>query len=171
MEIYFANKVSLYLIELSLCNSPNCNMKITGHWSRYSTTPNVQTLSTQSSQAINLALKFLLQHLPGQWLCSNSDNKQVFTPICQSSSIKMGQLLQQKRTYVIPRQIWPQMCSKTLTTATKLGVTLLRESQQWFGASYYGIQSIIVCFTHFWTLVTFQYKGCPICIYTVLKPL
>ena len=30
-------------------------MNFTGHWLRYSTTPNVPTLPTQSSQAINLA--------------------------------------------------------------------------------------------------------------------
>ena len=45
-------------MELPLCNAVKCKMKFTGHWFRYSTTPNVPTLSTQSSQAINLALIF-----------------------------------------------------------------------------------------------------------------
>ena len=54
-----------------------------GHSLRYSTTPNVQTLYIQSSQARNLAFIFLLQPLPGHYLCSNSDHIQVFTPIYQ----------------------------------------------------------------------------------------
>ena len=35
--------------------------KLTGHWFRYSTKPNVPTLFTQSSQAKNLVFIFLLQ--------------------------------------------------------------------------------------------------------------
>ena len=54
-----------------------------GYWLRYSTTPNVPTLFTQSSQAKYLALMFFLQPLPGHYLCSNSDHRQVFTPIYQ----------------------------------------------------------------------------------------
>ena len=71
-------------------------MNFTGHWLRYSTTPNVPTLSTQSSQAINLALQIFAATFTR--LCSNSDNRQVFTPIYQSLSPIMGQLLQQKCT-------------------------------------------------------------------------
>ena len=71
-------------------------MKFTGHWLRYSTTPNVPTLLTQNSQAKNLALIFLLQPLPGHCLCSNSDHRQVLTPIYQLLPLIMGQLLQQK---------------------------------------------------------------------------
>ena len=86
------------LIELSLCNSPKCKVKFTGHWLRYRTTPNVLNLSTQSSQANNLALSILLQLLPGHCLCSNSDHRQKLTPIYQSLPLIMGQLLQQKYT-------------------------------------------------------------------------
>ena len=51
-----------YLIELlPLCNSAKCKMKFTGQWLRYSTTPNVPALSTQSLQAINLAPIFFLE--------------------------------------------------------------------------------------------------------------
>ena len=68
LGILFSNKVSLYLIELSLCNSPNCKMKFTGHWVLYSTTPNVLTLSTQSSQARNLAPEIFAATLTGSLL-------------------------------------------------------------------------------------------------------
>ena len=47
-----------HLIELPICNSAECKIKFTGHWLRYSTTPNVPTLFTQSSQAKNLAFIF-----------------------------------------------------------------------------------------------------------------
>ena len=56
LEIYFSNKLFLSLVELSLCNSQKCKLKFTGHWLWYSTTPNVPTLTTQSSQAKILAL-------------------------------------------------------------------------------------------------------------------
>ena len=36
-------------------------IEIHGHWLRYSTTPNVPTLSTQSSQAKNLALSIFAE--------------------------------------------------------------------------------------------------------------
>ena len=75
------NKVSSYLIELPICNLAKCKIKFTGHRLQYSTTPNLPTLFSQSSQSKNLALIFLLQSLPGHCLCSNSDHKQVFTPI------------------------------------------------------------------------------------------
>ena len=61
LGIEFSNKLFLSLIELSLCNSPKCKLKFTGHWLRYSTTPNVPTLSTQSSQAKNLALSIFVE--------------------------------------------------------------------------------------------------------------
>ena len=35
-------------------------MQLTGHWLRYSTSPNVTTLFTEKSQAINFAFIFLL---------------------------------------------------------------------------------------------------------------
>ena len=54
----FLNKWFSYLIELPICNSEYCKTKFTGHWSRYSTTPNVPTLFTQSSQAKKIALLF-----------------------------------------------------------------------------------------------------------------
>ena len=54
----FLNKVFSYQIELPICNLAQCKIKFTGHWLRYSTTPNEQTLFTQSSQAKNLALLF-----------------------------------------------------------------------------------------------------------------
>ena len=47
---------NLYLIEVPLCNSAKCKMKFAGHWLRYSIKANVSTLSTQSLQALNLAL-------------------------------------------------------------------------------------------------------------------
>ena len=77
------NKAFSYLIELPICNLAKCKIKFTGHWLRYSTTPNVLTLFTQSSQAKNLAFLFLLQPLSGRCLCSNTDHRQVFTPIFQ----------------------------------------------------------------------------------------
>ena len=55
--------------------------KFTGHCLQYSTTQNVETLFTQSSQAKNFEFYFLLQHLPGHFLIYNSDHRQVFTPI------------------------------------------------------------------------------------------
>ena len=55
-EYYFQTNYFRTLIDLSLYNSPKCKLKFTGHWLRYSTTPNVPTLSTQSSQVKNLAL-------------------------------------------------------------------------------------------------------------------
>ena len=44
----FRTKVFLYLIELPICNSAKCKMKFTGHWLRYSTTPDVTTFFTES---------------------------------------------------------------------------------------------------------------------------
>ena len=58
MRTKFPNKVILYLIELPICHSVKCKMKFTGHWLRYSTTPNVPTLFTPSSHANNLAFIF-----------------------------------------------------------------------------------------------------------------
>ena len=61
------------------------------HWFRYSTTPNVPTLSSQSSQAKHLALIFLLQPLPSHWLYPNSDHRQVFGASHYGiQTIKMG---------------------------------------------------------------------------------
>ena len=97
MGIKYSNNLFLSLIELSLCNSPKCKLKFTGHWLRYSTTPNVPTLFTQSSQAKNLALS-ILKPLPGHCLCSNSDHRQKLTPIYQSFPLIMEHLLQQKYT-------------------------------------------------------------------------
>ena len=47
----FLNKVFSYLIDIPICNLAKCKIKFTGHWLQYSTTPNVPTLFTQSSQA------------------------------------------------------------------------------------------------------------------------
>ena len=54
-------QIILSLIELSLCNSPKCKLKFKVHWLRYSTTPNVPTFSTQSSQAKNLLLSIFAE--------------------------------------------------------------------------------------------------------------
>ena len=56
-------------------------MKFTGHLLRHSTTPNVPTLYTQSSQAINLALIVFAATLSGHRLCPNTDHRRTFTPI------------------------------------------------------------------------------------------
>ena len=42
--------------------------------------------------------QFLLQPLPGHCLCPNSDHRQKLTPIYQSLSLIMGQILKQKYT-------------------------------------------------------------------------
>ena len=55
--------------------------------------------------------------------------------------------------YGIPWQLLPQIDSKSLITATILGVILLREIQQWFGASHYWIQTIKMCFIFLFCLV------------------
>ena len=62
-------------------------IEIQGHWLRYSTTPNVPTLSAQSSQAKNLALSIFA-----------ATHRQKLTPSYQSLPIIMGQLLLQKYT-------------------------------------------------------------------------
>ena len=46
------------------------------------------------------AYVFLLQPLPGNCLCSNSDHRRVFTPIYKALTLIIGQLLQQNT------QIW-----------------------------------------------------------------
>ena len=102
----------------------------------------------------------MLQPLPGHWLCSNSDLRQMFTPIYQplppnnrtTSSPKMHR-------YGIPEPIWQQVGRKTLTTTAKLGTILLRRASNDFGAKHYGIQTIKMGFNHFWTFVTFWYRG------------
>ena len=48
---YFPCKAFSYLIELPICNLAECKIQLTSHWLRFSTTPNVPTLFTQSSQA------------------------------------------------------------------------------------------------------------------------
>ena len=60
----FQNKEFLYLIEIPISNSAKYKMKCTVCWFRYSTTPNVTTLYTESSQAINFAFIFWLQTWP-----------------------------------------------------------------------------------------------------------
>ena len=71
------------------------------------------------------------------------------------------QLLQQKCTdMAYPSQYDNKLEEKkTLTTSTKLGVILLTESQQYFAASHYGIETIKMGFNYFQMFVTFQYRG------------
>ena len=45
-----------------------------------------------------ISTQFLMQPLPGHWLCSNSDHRQKITSIYQTLPLIMGQLLQQKYT-------------------------------------------------------------------------
>ena len=69
----------LYLVVLPISNSATCKMKFTGHWLRYSTTPNVTTIFTESSQAIQFAFIFLAANLTCHCLFSNSaDHKKSF---------------------------------------------------------------------------------------------
>ena len=73
---------------------------------------------------------YLLQRLPGHCLCSNSDHRQVFTPIFSVSVPNNVTVSSAKITrYGILQPIWQQIGSKTLTTTTKLGVILLNESR------------------------------------------
>ena len=51
------------LIEIPKGNSAKYKMKFMGHWLRYSTTPNVTTLYTESSQAIKLSCIFVAANL------------------------------------------------------------------------------------------------------------
>ena len=48
---------------IAIDNLAKCKMKFTGHWLPYSTTRNVTTLFTESSQAINFAFKFFATNL------------------------------------------------------------------------------------------------------------
>ena len=96
-----------------------------------------------------LRSQLLLQPLPGHCLCSNSNHRQKLIPIYQSLPLIMGQLLQQKNHgYGIHRQIWTQICSKTLTTS-KLSAFLGGRTRDDFQACHYGIQMIKMGFNHF----------------------
>ena len=49
------------MLELTICNSVTVEIKFKGRWLRYSTTPNVPTLFTQSSHAKILAFIFFAE--------------------------------------------------------------------------------------------------------------
>ena len=83
-------------------------MKFTGHWLRYSTTADVPTLSVQSSQAINLALISIAETFNWSLLCSNSDHRQVFTPIYHSLTPNNGTTSSTKNA-----QIWHTRANMT----------------------------------------------------------
>ena len=58
------SKQSIFVFDRKpICNSAKCKMKFTGHWLQYTTTSNVTTLFTESSQAIKFALKVLAANL------------------------------------------------------------------------------------------------------------
>ena len=59
----YPNRELLYLMELPICKSATCKVKFTGHWLRYSTTPNVSTTFTESTQAIKFAFIFFSANL------------------------------------------------------------------------------------------------------------
>ena len=82
-------------------------MKFTGHWLRYSMPPNLPTLSSQSSQAINLALIIIAETFIWSLLCSNSDHRRVLTPIYQPLALIMGQFLNKNA------QIWHTRANMT----------------------------------------------------------
>ena len=105
-----------------------------------------------------LRLYFVLQPLPGHCLCSNSDHRQVFTPITAPNNVTTSSTKMYR--YGIPQPIWQQIGSKTLTATTKVGVILLTNSQQWFWSQSFwntnyknGFQSFFLMFG------TFQYRG------------
>ena len=68
---HFKRTVNQYcVVQLS-----KCNLKFTGHWLRYSITPNVPTLTTQSPKAINLALLRFAAAFTWSCISSNSDHR------------------------------------------------------------------------------------------------
>ena len=72
-------------------NSAKCKMKFMGHWLRNSTTQNVTTLFTESSQAMHFAFMFVAANLNWLLLSFNSDSRKVFTSIYKSLYLKMRQ--------------------------------------------------------------------------------
>ena len=121
------------MIELLLCNSPKCKLKFMGHWLRYSTTPNVPTRSTQSSQAKNLALSIFVatftRSLLMFWFRQQTKVNTNLSVIAPNNGTTSSTKI---HGYGIPQQSWPQICSKTLTTASKLGAIFRREKRRWF---------------------------------------
>ena len=55
-NIIFKQSIFVNDRTITVCNSPKYKLNFKGHWLGYSTTPNVPSLSTQSSQAKNVAL-------------------------------------------------------------------------------------------------------------------
>ena len=81
------------------------------------------------------------------------------TPIYNSFPLIIGQLLQQKYTDLAYPGKFDHNCNKTFTTSSKLGTNFWRRTSDDFRASHYGIQAIKMGFNHFWTFVTFPYRG------------
>ena len=69
-----------------------------GHWLRYRITQNVPTLSTQSSQAKNLALSIFAATFTKPLLMFLFRPQTKITPNYQTLPLIIGQLLQQKYT-------------------------------------------------------------------------
>ena len=113
----------------------------TGYWLRYSTTPNVTTLFTESSQAINFAFTVFAANLTWSLLIFYSDHKKFSHPFI-SRLIELSSFLQQKCADIA---YFIQYDNRLAATA-KLGIILLPEGQLWNDNDKNGVySSLIVC--------------------------